>query len=107
MSTDLLEHVELEHLEGEQRQIAEAIGIEAYRRLVRKYAGTMMYVQTVDTVTRKVRDNMIREEYNGYNIRELATKYGISEQWVRAIVGPAAPPLEGQVNLFDQLETTA
>ncbi len=41
---ELLDRLELEHLEGEQHQLAEAIGIESYRQLIRQYAGTAVYI---------------------------------------------------------------
>lgn len=108
MSIDLLELLQLEHLSGEQLKTAEAIGIEAYRKLVRLYAGTgAMYIPTVDQLTRNVRDSLIREEYTGYNQRELALKYGISEQWVRSIVGPVKPPISGQIDMFEAVPEAA
>ena len=103
MSVDLLELLQLEHLSGEQLKLAETIGIEAYRKLVKLYAGSgSMYIPTVDQLTRNVRDSLIREEYTGYNQRELALKFGISEQWVRSIVGPVKPPISGQISLFEE-----
>lgn len=30
--------------------------------------------------------NQIRDEYNGHNLGELATKYGYSDRWIRKIV---------------------
>lgn len=102
----LLDQLQLEHLDGDQRRMAEAIGIEAYKTLVGMYAGCMVYIPTVDKLTIKVRDNLIKEEYTGYNHRELAIKYGISEQWVRVIVGAAIPPVDGQVSLFDSTLNT-
>lgn len=98
---DLLEKLQLEHLDGEPKKMAETIGLEAFKKLVGKYAGSQPYIPTVDQLTRKVRDSLIKEEYTGYNHRELAVTYGISEQWVRVIVGPAIPPIDGQVSLFD------
>jgi len=102
MATDLLEQLQLEHLDGEQRRMAEAIGVEAYRQLIRMYAGTMLYVPTVDAITRKTRDSLICEEYNGHNQRVLAIKYGISEQWVRTIVGADTKPVDGQIPMFEE-----
>lgn len=99
---DLLEHLELKHLEGDQLKLATTIGIEAYKKLVGLYAGAVLYVPTVDTLTRKIRDEIIKSEYTGYNQRELAVKYGFSEQWIREIVGPSKPPLPGQASMFDQ-----
>ncbi len=101
MAIDLLEQLQLEHLADEPRRVAEAIGIEAYRKLVEMFAGCTMYIPTVDKLTIKVRDSLIKEEYTGYNHRELAIRYGISEQWVRQIVGPSIPPVVGQISLFD------
>lgn len=101
---DLLEHLQLEHLEGDQLKLAEAIGIEAYRKVVSMYAGSVLYVPTVDKLTIKVRDSLIKNEYTGYNHRDLAIKFGISEQWVRVIVGPSTPPIEGQISLFNDTQ---
>ncbi len=101
---DLLEKLQLEHLEGDQRKMAEGIGLEAYKKLVGMYAGCMVYIPTVDKLTIKVRDSLIKEEYTGYNHRELAIRYGISEQWVRQIVGAAIPPVDGQVGMFDDTQ---
>ncbi len=84
---DLLENLQLEHLDGDQKQLAETIGIEAYRKVASLYAGSVMYVPTVERLTKKVRDSSIRDEYNGYNQRALAIKYGVSEQWIRTIIG--------------------
>ena len=30
--------------------------------------------------------DLLGEEYNGYNIKQLATKYGYSEKWIRKIL---------------------
>jgi Mor family transcriptional regulator len=98
---DLLDQLQPEHLDGEQRKLADAIGIEAFKTLVKMYAGCVVYIPTVDKLTIKVRDSQIKSEYTGYNQRDLAIRYGISEQWVRVIVGAAMPPIEGQVSLFD------
>ncbi len=36
---DLLDQLQPEHLDGEQRRMADAIGIEAFKTLVKMYAG--------------------------------------------------------------------
>ena len=102
---DLLDQLQLEHLDGEQRQLAEAIGIKAYIKLLRAFAGAYVYVPTIDTVTLQLRDKLIREEYNGYNALELAKKWGLSERWVRSITEDVhmqikRRPLDGQVSFL-------
>ncbi len=97
---DLLKHLQLEHLEGDQKQLAETVGIEAYRKIVSLYAGSVLYVPTVDRLTKKVRDCLIRDDYNGYNHRALARKYGVSEQWIRTIIGEGLTT-NGHISMID------
>lgn len=102
----LLEKLTLEDLDEDQRQLAECIGLEAYKNLLRNYAGSYIYVCKPDTITANVRDEQIRKEFNGYNYLELAKKFNLSEISIRRIVSPVlkvvkAAPLPGQISLFD------
>lgn len=102
----LLEKLQLEDLEDDQRALAECIGMEAYRKLVENYAGSALYIRKPDTVTASVRNAQIQAEFNGYNYRELAKKFNLSEISIRRIVSPVLitvknAPMEGQTSLFD------
>lgn len=102
----LLEKLTLEDLDEDQRELAECIGLESYKRLVRNYAGSYVYVCKPETVTAAVRNAEIRREFNGYNYFELAKKYDLSEISVRRIISPIlkavkAAPLPGQISFFD------
>lgn len=102
---ELLDQLKVEHLEGDQRQLAETIGIEAYIKLIRMYSGSAVYVPTIDNITLQLRDKLICEEYNGYNAFELAKKYGLSERWILNITGDIREqarrkPIDGQVSMF-------
>lgn len=79
--------VRLEDLEGEQRELAETVGLEAYWKLVRIYGGCTVYVAKEKTLTRDRRNRLIREEFNGGNTRRLARRYGLSQRYIRKIVG--------------------
>lgn len=103
----LLEKLQLEDLEADQRELADCIGMEAYRKLVENYAGSALYVRKPDTVTATVRNAQIQEEFNGYNYRELAKKFNLSEISIRRIVSPVLiavknAPLPGQTSFFDE-----
>ena len=76
----------LDQLSGEQRDIAEVIGLESYRKLVEQYGGTHVYICKAETILRELRNNEIRSQFNGCNYRELAKKYRVSEMTVRKIV---------------------
>lgn len=70
----------------QQREIAEVIGIEAYRKLVEYYGGSRIYIEKSDTVTRPDRNNEIRKKFNGGNYKQLAREYRLSELTIRRIV---------------------
>jgi len=97
---NLLDELTLEDLKNEQYELAELIGIEAYKTLVYNYAGSSIYVPKVDTLINVDRQDKIRSEFDGYNFRELALKYDVSERTIRRIVSEdvkklrATPPDE-------------
>lgn len=102
----LLEKLTLEDLDEDQRQLAECIGLEAYKNLLRNYAGSSIYVRMPDKLTANIRNEEIRQKFNGYNFRDLAKEFNLSDVSIRRIVSPIlaevkAAPLPGQISLFD------
>ena len=105
---DLLEKVQMENLDEEQKMLAELIGLEAFKSLVRAFNGTSIYIPKIESLEKAVRDEMIKE-FDGGNYRELALKFGLTETWIRNIVLDKAKeikarPIDGQMNLTDFLE---
>lgn len=103
---DLLDQVQMEHLGEEARRIASLVGIEGFKKLVREYGGTCIYVPKIEGVEKEVRDKLIKEEFDGSNTKELALKYGLSEVWIRNIVYDKLleikrKPIDGQMSIFD------
>ena len=68
------------------RSVAYAIGIDAFRSLIKCAGGTSVYLPSERCITKPVRDRVIRESFCG-DYRELAKRFGISEVRVRRIVG--------------------
>lgn len=104
----IYDRIQLEELSGDQYDLAECIGIEAYRRLVEFYGGTNIYILKADTVLKTDRDDKILADFNGYNHKYLALKYGLTERTIRLIVAPEAQriraePLPEQVT-FDEVK---
>lgn len=102
---DFVSKLELQDLDEEQRRIAEVIGIESYRQLVKNYGGISIYVPKSEMLTIRVRNDVIKAEFDGTNITQLARKYNITETWARYIVSEQAKemkrrPMEGQIGLF-------
>lgn len=76
----------IEQLSGDQRELAEIVGLEAYQKLVANYGGSSVYVNKSDTLTRPERNAEIKRKFNGANYRELAKEYGFSETGIRKII---------------------
>lgn len=106
LTEQLVSELTLDDLEGEQRALAECLGLEAYRRLLLMYAGSTFTVRMPDKVTIPLRNKRIRSEFNGYNWGELARKYNLHEKTIRNIVSGEmsrirAEPMDGQASMFD------
>lgn len=80
------EIISFEQLSGDQRELAESIGIKAYKKLVEDYGGSHIYVCKADTVLRELRNIKIYSQFNGFNYRELAKKYNLSPKTIREII---------------------
>ena len=80
-----IEDITLEQLNGDQHDLAELIGIDAYKKLVKYYGGGFVYVCKADTVMKINRNNEICDKFNGYNYRELANEYNLSEKTIREL----------------------
>ena len=96
MRNELLNELKLEDLQGEARELAETIGMDAFRRLVDVYGGTgRVYIPQADKLLIPIRDRLLRDEYNGSNVYALR---GIVREKTEQI---RRAPLDGQCTLFD------
>lgn len=62
------------------------IGIENARKICKQFASNDVYFKKADELLRERRDELIAEDFNGGNYGALATKYGLTERWVRDII---------------------
>lgn len=81
----LLDRVKLDDLNEVQRELAEVIGLDAFKKLVRYMGGCLVYVPKESCVTRVVRDRLVRSAFRG-DYKSLAKIYRLSEGHVRRIV---------------------
>lgn len=100
-----LDRVQMSDLDEEQQQVAELIGLDNYKRLVSVFGGLSIYIPKADAWERMARDEQIREEFDGYNFKELARRYGLTEVRIRSIVSDKmrevrTRPMDGQQSLF-------
>lgn len=102
---DMLSKIQMEDLKGEQRDLAELLGLETYIKLVRLCGGSDLYIAKADRLISAFRDREIISKFDGYNQQSLAVEYGLSERMIRDIVSDSlkerkCAPVEGQTSLF-------
>lgn len=85
MPTIEKDRLKCEYLNGAYSELASLIGIDAVLKIHSKYRGTQMSFP-VELFSREFIAMQIVDEYNGHNVRELATKYGYTEKWIRKIL---------------------
>ena len=75
-----------ELLDSDQRELAEIIGWDAYRKLLVNYAGCTIYIKKPERIVKQNRDEEIFRKFKGGNYRELAKEFRLSESAVRKIL---------------------
>ncbi|WP_288481128.1 Mor transcription activator family protein [uncultured Clostridium sp.] len=66
--------------------IAMRVGIDITKMLFEEFGGTSVYFPTEKMIYKEARDREILEKFNGFNVKELASIYNMSESYVRAII---------------------
>ena len=74
-----------EYLNGAYNDIANLLGIDAVLKLHAAYRGQQITFP-VQLFTKGFIAIQIVNEYDGYNLKQLATKFGYSEKWIRKIL---------------------
>ena len=77
--------VESDFLNGIYNDLASLIGLEATKTIFDEYRGQQITFP-VEFYSKKFIHNQIVKEYNGYNVKQLATKYEYSERTIRRIL---------------------
>ena len=70
---------------GVYAEIAALLGVDAAIKLHSQFRGTQISFP-IELLNREYIFEQIVKEYNGTNIKELATKYGYTEKWIRKII---------------------
>lgn len=76
------DEITIEDIDEQYRHIAEIIGVKNFIELTKKLGGTTWYIPKIDRVLNEARKKKIRKEFNRYNRKELALKYGVSERTI-------------------------
>ena len=66
--------------------IAMRVGIDITKVLFEEFGGTSVYFPTEKMIYKDARDREIIEKFNGFNVKELASNYNMSESYIRSII---------------------
>ena len=81
----MIENLKIEDLPDSYKDIAEEIGIDTFKKLVKLLGGNSIYVPKEASLTRPIRDRIIKEDFNG-DYKILARRYNISQSRIRNIL---------------------
>ena len=70
----------------EYLDIYDALGADAFLKLVRLCGGQSLYLPKLDSLERQGRNRELRARFNGGNYRALAAQFRLSERQVRKIL---------------------
>ena len=73
-------------LKGKNKEIAELIGEEGFKKLAKQFGGSKIYIPTLSTLNRSEISDRLKQQYNGNNAAELGKKYNISERTVMRMI---------------------
>lgn len=76
-----------EQLPEPYQTLAAQFSLDFALKFASMYQGTGAYFPKLDTLLVQERNKRIRAEFNGYNYKELAIRYGVTERWIYDIIG--------------------
>ncbi|SKC68452.1 Mor transcription activator family protein [Maledivibacter halophilus] len=106
MNKKLINQIQINDLGEPYSSIVDEIGLENTIKLAKIFGGSRIYFPIIKSLVLDRRDKEIREKFNGYNQRELAKQYMLSEERIRQICKEKMKqirnkPLKGQISMFD------
>ena len=81
----MIENLKIEDLPDSYKDIAQEIGIDSFKKLVKLLGGNSLYVPKEVSLTRPIRDRIIKEDFNG-DYKILSRRYNISQSQIRNIL---------------------
>lgn len=81
----MFEKLKIEDLPDSYKDVAEEIGIDSFKKLVKLLGGNSLYIPKEVSLTRPIRDRIIKEDFNG-DYKILSRRYNISQSQIRNIL---------------------
>lgn len=99
LTRQLIGETTIDDIADSYRPVVDIIGIEKFIELGEYAKGDELYFPKLENIIAPARNRRIREEWNGYNSKELAEKYNLTVKQIGNILKDE--PLVGQMSIFD------
>ncbi|MFH1035269.1 MAG: Mor transcription activator family protein [Pseudomonadota bacterium] len=86
-----LKQVDPDDLPEVYQEMAEVIGVQATVQLAQTFAGSSVYFPKLERALLSLRNQVIRREFDGANIKQLSRRWNLSARHLRHIVNPPRP----------------
>ena len=81
-----LDKVKYNDLTPDQKELADLVGLDIFKSIVKTFGGSNLYIPKIESVSRAARDDMIRQEFNGHNYKDLANRYSLTDVRIRSMI---------------------
>ncbi|WP_270648061.1 Mor transcription activator family protein [Paeniclostridium hominis] len=81
----MIEKITIKEIPQNNQDLAQLIGIENFKKLVKYMGGSSIYIPKEQTLILSLRNKNIKKEFNG-DIKILSRKYKISQSQIRNIL---------------------
>lgn len=81
----MIEKITIKEIPQNNQDLAQLIGIENFKKLVKYMGGSSIYIPKEKNLTLSLRNKNIKKEFNG-DIKILSRKYQISQSQIRNIL---------------------
>ena len=98
---ELIKETTVEDIAETYRPIVDIVGIDKFVELAAYANGDELYFPKYESVLAPARNRRIKGEWNGYNDKDLAKKYGLTSMQIKRILKDEVHP--DQMSIFDIL----
>ncbi len=99
----VFEELEPDDLQENHKEIADVVGFDNLIRLIDHFGGNQIYIPQKYELYRQKMYKEIIDQYDGTNVKRLATEYGVSEKTVYTIINEKLTKVSRQKQLEGQL----
>ncbi|MCM1104916.1 MAG: hypothetical protein NC409_12520 [Clostridium sp.] len=104
----LLREMTIGDLAEKHQLLAQSVGMDGLRNLVKNFGGGQIYIPKNADLLREMKVRAIRKEFDGLNLKQLAIKYDVSNSFVYNVIRDKIAQgikhdVPGQTDFYDLL----